>query len=78
MSEAIAFISICPRCRREQLQTGFTRVELERLFNGGHPIEAHCVPCQEFWPISLEKRIELGEIVAATRNVPRAVGDGHC
>jgi hypothetical protein len=65
MGQAIVFVSTCPRCRREQPQDGLTIADLVRLLNGGYPIEAYCGPCDEFWPISLRKRIELGEVVAA-------------
>ena len=67
MSQAIVFASTCPHCEREQVQDGFTVADLMRLLDGGYPIEAYCVVCDEFWPISLQKRLELGEVVAATR-----------
>jgi hypothetical protein len=67
-TEAIViFVSTCPCCKREQPQEGFTIADLLRLLNGGYPIEGYCVHCDEFWPISLQKRIELGEVVAVTR-----------
>jgi len=62
---SIAFASTCPSCKRQQPQDGFTVAVLERLLRGGYPIEAYCVICNEFWPISLKKRIELCEVVAA-------------
>ena len=65
MSQAIVFVSICPRCKREQPQDALTIADVARLLNGGYPIEAYCGPCDEFWPISLQKRLELGEVVAA-------------
>ena len=65
MSQAIVFVSTCPRCKREQPQDGLNLADLVRLLNGGYPIEAYCVPCDEYWPISLQRRIELGEVVAA-------------
>jgi len=66
MSQAIAFASTCPNCKRQQIQDGFTVAALARLLNGGFPIEAYCVMCDVFWPISLKKRIELAEAVSAT------------
>ena len=66
MSEVVVFVSTCPSCKREQPQDAFTVAELARLLNSGHPIEAYCVPCDEFWPISVRQRVELGEVVAAT------------
>jgi hypothetical protein len=66
VSQAIVFASICPRCNREQVQDGFTVADLMRLLYGGYPIEAYCVSCDQFWPVNLRKRVELGEVVAAT------------
>ena len=62
---AIVFVSTCPSCRREQPQDAFSVADLLRLLNGGYPIEGYCVPCDEFWPIDLKERVELGEAVAA-------------
>jgi len=64
MSRTIAFASICPRCRREQPQSTFDVASIVRLINGGYPIEAYCAVCREFWPIDLQKRVELIEAVA--------------
>ena len=61
----IAFASTCPSCKRQRPQDGFTLAVLARLLKGGYPIEAYCAACNEFWSISLQKRIELGEVVAA-------------
>jgi hypothetical protein len=66
VSQAIAFASTCPHCERKQVQDGFTVADLMRLLYSGYPIEAYCLVCDEFWPISLQKRVELGEVVAAT------------
>jgi len=65
MSEAIVFAATCPRCKREQLQTGYTLGDLSRLIDGGHPIETYCEFCDEFWAVSVQKRVELGKFVAA-------------
>jgi hypothetical protein len=64
MRQAIVFVSTCPSCKRQQPQDAFAVADLVRLLNGGYPIEAYCVPCDEFWPISFEKRVELIEVVA--------------
>jgi hypothetical protein len=37
----------------------FSRAALGRLLNGGHPIEAYCVTCDEFWAISSRERAAL-------------------
>ena len=65
MSQGIVFAERCPHCNREQAQEGYTVAELMKLLSGPHPIEAYCAYCAEFWTVSAEKRVELGEIVAA-------------
>ena len=65
MSQAITFASTCPHCKRDQPQDGFTVADLLRLLDGGYPIEGYCVSCDKFWPIKLQERVRLGELVAA-------------
>jgi hypothetical protein len=65
VSLAIDFSGTCPHCKREQLQEGYTLADLMRLLYGGYPIEAYCALCDEFWIVSIQKRVELGEFVAA-------------
>jgi hypothetical protein len=67
MTQAIVFVSTCPSCGREQPQDAFSVADLLRLLKAGYPIEAYCVPCEEFWPIGLKERIGLGEAVAGVR-----------
>jgi hypothetical protein len=64
MTQAIVFVSTCPSCKREQPQDAFTVAHLLRLLNRGYPIEAYCVPCDKFWSISAQERLELGQAVA--------------
>jgi hypothetical protein len=72
MSQLIVFASTCPRCKREQPQDGFTVADLLRLLDGGDPIEGYCVICDKFWPLSLQERVRLGELVVASHrdNIP--------
>ena len=65
VSQAIVFVETCPRCKRERVQEEFTVADLVRLLYGGYPIEAYCPECDVFWPVSLQKRVALGEVVAA-------------
>jgi len=65
MSQVIVFASTCPHCKRDQPQDGFTVADLRRLLDGGYPIEGYCVRCDKFWPLSLQERVRLGELVAA-------------
>jgi hypothetical protein len=78
MTQAIVFVSTCPSCKREQPQDAFSVADLLRLLNGGHPIEAYCVPCDKFWSISVQERVELGEAVAIVSNgTPLLNGSCH-
>jgi len=75
VTQAIVFVSICPSCEREQSQDAFTVADLMRLLNGGYPIEAYCVPCDKFWSISVQERVELGEAVAVVyKGTPPIIG----
>ena len=65
MSQGIVFVEGCPQCKRKQAQEGYTVSDLMRLLNAGHPIEAYCVFCDEFWPVGIQKRVELSEMVTA-------------
>jgi hypothetical protein len=74
MNQAIVFVSTCSSCKREQPQDAFAIADLVRLLNGGYPVEAHCVPCDNFWSISVEERVELSEAVAASKGTPPIIG----
>ncbi len=65
MSHVIEFAATCPRCKREQLQESFTLADLMGLLYGGSPIKAYCSSCDGFWTVNVQKRVELGELVAA-------------
>jgi len=70
VSRVIFFSSICPHCKRNEVQDRFTATDLMRLLYGGFPIEAHCESCDEFWAVGLRERVELGDAVAATCGLP--------
>ena len=59
MQESIAFTSMCPRCAVDQPQRRFSRAALQRSLDDGYPVEAYCVLCDEFWPISVSERAAL-------------------
>ena len=65
--ESIPFASMCPKCLGQQPQRGFSRAALGELLNGGHPIEAYCVTCDEFWAISLSERVALAEGLSSAK-----------
>jgi hypothetical protein len=65
MHQSIPFTSTCRKCGAQQPQRGFSRSALERLLSAGHPIEAYCVGCDEFWSVSSEERRELAARLAA-------------
>ena len=59
MLESVPFMSTCPKCKDLRYQQGFGDRTLRRLLSRNHPIEAYCVVCGEFWPISATERSEL-------------------
>lgn len=61
---SIPFASTCPKCRVRRSQRG-NRGALERLLDHGHPIEAFCEVCDQYWPVSLRERVELATDIAA-------------
>ena len=78
MSEAIVFAATCPRCKREQLQTGYTLGDLNRLIDGGHPIETYCEFCDEFWAVSPGERTAIASELNGGRtnaSSPREKGE---
>ncbi len=54
----IPLVSACPRCRHPWAQW-YTPAALQRLLNGGQPLEAHCGPCDEYWRLSVRQRANL-------------------
>ena len=63
---SVHFVSICPKCNDQQPQGGYSRAALGRLLNGGYPIEAYCVTCDEFWLINTTERIAVGAELSST------------
>jgi len=59
--ESLPFIARCPRCKHQRPQRGYNRAALQRLLKRGHPVEAYCAVCDEYWAVSAE---ELARIVA--------------
>jgi hypothetical protein len=59
VQESMRFTAVCPRCRRQQPQQGFSRAALLRLLDDDLDIQAYCAPCRNFWPISDEERLLL-------------------
>jgi hypothetical protein len=51
----VPFLSQCPKCKHSQAQW-YNRGALLRLLNGDHPVEGHCVTCDEYWIISADER----------------------
>ena len=88
MHLSVHFVAICPKCNQEQPQGGYSRVALGRLLNGGHPIEAYCMGCDEFWFINRRERVaaaaELSSALECNQSQPRTKSDAggsqslHC
>jgi hypothetical protein len=62
---SFSFVSVCPRCKDVRSQGGFGRRTLLRLLEHNQPIEAYCVFCDEFWPISFSERAALARGLAS-------------
>lgn len=58
-------MSMCPNCKDVRSQRGFGSRTLARFLKRNLPIEAYCVVCDDFWPISAPERdalaLELAE-----------------
>lgn len=65
VNESIPFASLCPKCREEQPQRGYSRGVLLRLLKDDDRIEAYCVTCDEFWPISDRERMRIAETLGS-------------
>ena len=59
------FVATCPRCRRSQSQQAFSRAALLRLLDDDLEIQAYCVSCHSFWPISEPERFTIIEELEA-------------
>jgi hypothetical protein len=56
LHQSVPFTSVCPKCKRERQQNGYTRRALLELLNTARAIEASCAPCNETWLISERER----------------------
>lgn len=65
--ELAPFAAVCPKCKDVRLQRGYTPRSLFRLLGCNHPIQAYCVVCDEFWPISAKERRALIERLVSGR-----------
>ena len=66
--QAVPFTALCPKCKDVRYQRGYTPRFLFRLLGRNHLIEAYCVVCDEFWPISAEERRALAQRLVSARN----------
>ena len=66
--EAVPFTAMCPKCKDVRCQRGYTPRSLFRLLGRNDVIEAYCVVCDEFWPISAGERRALAERLVSARN----------
>ena len=62
---SFSFESVCPKCKDVRRQGGFGTRTLFRLLQHKQPIEAYCVVCDEFWPISVSERTALAKALAS-------------
>jgi hypothetical protein len=59
--DSAPFMSMCPTCKEPRLQLGFSPGGLLRRLSRDRTIEACCVICNQFWPITVEERMRLAE-----------------
>jgi hypothetical protein len=57
--DSTPFMSMCPTCSEPRLQLGYSPGGLLRRINGDRPIEACCVICNQFWPLTAQDRVRL-------------------
>ena len=62
---SFSFVSACPKCKDVRRQEGFGSRTLFRLLQHKQPIEAYCMVCDEFWPISISERTALARALAS-------------
>jgi len=63
VTQHVAFTSLCPKCKREQRQDGYTRSALLELLSTGRAIEVRCATCNEVWSISDRERTGIAKRV---------------
>lgn len=72
MNTSAPFSSECPGCGQDRVQTGHDREELAELLSSGSNIEAYCVSCDRWWPISEEERADLSwSLTKGSRGSPK-------
>jgi hypothetical protein len=64
MLDPFRFSAVCPKCKDVRSQSGFTRRALRRLLVRDEAIEAYCVVCDKFWPLSEDERAALAKQLA--------------
>ena len=55
----IAFVSLCPICGHQRLQSAYTRDALIRLLKAGRDIDASCIICDALWSINDCERADI-------------------
>jgi len=75
MHESMPFTSACPTCGAQHLQRGFSPATVKRLLADGYPIEAYCVLCDKFWPISVRERVDLAKALTTDEDLTGAMDE---
>jgi len=60
-SDTTPFMSMCPTCSEPRSQVGYSPWGLLRRLNDHRPIEAFCLVCNQFWPITAQERARLAD-----------------
>lgn len=61
--EAVVFTATCPKCKNVRAQRGYSPRSLFPLLGSKRAIEAYCVSCDAFWPISAKERLVLAKTI---------------
>jgi hypothetical protein len=63
--ESLPFVSMCPKCAQMRTQLRYDLYSLRRLLERGHPVEAYCEQCDDFWSINVKERAGLAVLTLA-------------
>jgi hypothetical protein len=60
----IPFVSSCPSCGHQRIQSDYTRDRLLRLLEADAKICGYCLVCNARWPIGAQERAAIAKAIA--------------
>ena len=60
----VPFVSSCPSCGHQRIQSDYTRDRLLRLLEAEAEICGYCLVCNARWPISAQGRAVIAKAIA--------------